>query len=117
VKRIAIIFAMALLLLNMNAISAADFGNYDPSTQLNRDREEMERQRVWEQIREREENRKAEVEDDRESGKQAESDLTFELAEVIFDESEILTQEELSAITADYIGKSVTVKDLYAIVN
>lgn len=103
--------------MNINAVSAADLGSYDPSTQLNRNREEMERQRVWEQIREREENRKAEVEDDREADKQADSSVTFELTEVLFDDSEILTPEELSAITADYIGKAVTVKDLYAIVN
>ena len=102
--------------MNMNAVSAADAGSYDPSTQLNRDREEMERQRVWEQIRERDENRKDEVEDDRESEKQSASDLTFELAEVHFSDSEILTPEELSAITADYVGKAVTVNDLYAIV-
>ena len=42
--------------------------------------------------------------------------MTFELAEVHFSDSEILTPEELSAITADYVGKSVTVNDLYAIV-
>lgn len=77
------------------SISAADAGSYDPSTQLNRDREEMERQRVWEQIRERDENRKDEVEDDRESEKQSASNLTFELAEVHFSDSEILTPEEL----------------------
>lgn len=101
----------------MTSISAADFGSYDPSTQLNRDREEMERQRVWEQIREREENRQAEVEDEREADKPAASDLSFELTKVVFNDSEILTQEELAAITADYVGKAVTVKDLYAIVN
>ena len=101
----------------MNAVSAADAGSYDPSTQLNRDRQEMERQRMWEQIRESEENRKAEVEDERESDKQVDSDLTFELTEVLFSNSEILTPEELSAITADYVGKAVTVKELYAIVN
>ena len=47
VKRIASISAAAMLLLSVNAVSAADWGSYDPSTQLNRDREEMERQRVW----------------------------------------------------------------------
>lgn len=114
-KKIASISAAAMLLLSMNAATAADWGSYDPSTQLNRDREEMERHRVWEQIREQEDNRKAEVEDDREKGEQAESNMTFELTKVVFDQSEILTQEELSAITADYIGKSVTLKDLYAI--
>lgn len=111
-KKLASISTAALLLLNLNAATAADLGSYDPSAQLNRDREEMERQRVWEQIREREENRKAEVEDDRDAGKQAESDLTFELTEVLFDDSEILTREELSAITADYVGKAVTLNDL-----
>lgn len=115
VKKIASISAAAMFLLSMNAVSAADLGSYDPSTQLNRDREEMERQRVWEQIREQEDNRKAEVEDDREKSEQAESNMTFELTKVVFDKSEILTQEELSAITADYIGKSVTLKDLYTI--
>ena len=64
-KRIASISAAVLLLMNMNAVSAADAGSYDSGTQLNRDREEMERQRAWEQIRERDENRKDEVEDDR----------------------------------------------------
>lgn len=101
----------------MASISAADFGNYDPSTQLNRDREEMERQRVCEQIREREENCQAEVEVERVADKPAESDLSFELTKVVFSDSEILTQEELAAITTDYVGKAVTVKDLYAIVN
>lgn len=115
-KKLASISTAALLLLNLNAATAADLGSYDPSAQLNRDREEMERQRVWEQIREREENRKAEVEDNRDAGKQAESDLTFELTEVLFDDSEILTREELSAITADYVGKAVTLNDLYTIV-
>jgi len=76
----------------------------------------MERQRIWEQIRENETNRKAEIEDDRDSGKQAESNLTFELTDVLFDDSEILTREELSAVKADYVGRAVTLNDLYTIV-
>lgn len=110
------IICAAVVLLNVNVVNAAaDFGSYDPSAQLNREREEMERQRVWEQIQEAEEARNAKVEDEREKSKQTESDIKFELTKIIFDESEILTAEELDGVTADFIGKDVTVNDLYTI--
>lgn len=103
-------------MLNVNVVNAAaDFGSYDPSAQLNREREEMERQRVWEQIQEAEEARNAKVEDEREKSAQTKSDIKFELTKIIFDESEILTAEELDGVTADFIGKDVTVNDLYTI--
>ena len=110
------IICAAVVLLNVNvANAAADVGSYDPSAQLNREREEMERQRVWEQIQEAEKARNAKVEDEREKSTQTESDIKFELTKIIFDESEILTAEELDGVTADFIGKDVTVDDLYTI--
>ena len=102
-------------MMNLNAVSAADLGSYDPSRQLSRDREEMERQRIWEQITEDEENRKAKIEDERTTSEAIDSDITFELTEIIFNESEILTREELEATVAEFIGKAVSVKDLYTI--
>ncbi len=104
-----------MLLMNFNLVLAADLGSYDPSRQLNRDREEMERQRIWEQITENEENRKAKIEDERTTSEAIDSDITFELTEIIFNESEILTREELEATVAEFIGKAVSVKDLYTI--
>ena len=88
-----------------------------PGAQLERTREQLERQRIAEQIAEDEKNRGAKVEnqDENTSDEQSPS-VEFQLQKINFDSSEILTEDELNNISQDYIGKSVTLQSLYEIV-
>lgn len=109
-----------------SAITAAAPAQNQPSlpgydnagVQLNRTREYLERQRVARQIAEDRAKQKVEVEDKRGDEQQkAEGNIKFQLNEVKLDESKALNKEELGAITDKYIGKEVTLNDLYDIVN
>ena len=92
-------------------------GSADAGVQLDQAREAMERERVAEQIKENETTRQEKVEGVPENASQsANIELQFDLKKVETDQSKVLTQAEIDGVTAPYIGKSVTVKDLYKIV-
>ena len=81
--------------------------------QMERDRRDMEREQVQEQIAEDEAARKTTVEQGNSSAKaDAASELHFELKRVEWNPSEILPQAEIQAITDNYIGRQITAKDL-----
>ena len=97
--------------------AAPDVGANDPGAQLQRAREELERQRIADQISEDEKNRGGKVENQDETTSQEEtSTVEFQLQKINFDDSEILTAEELNNIAQDYLGKSVTLQNLYELV-
>ena len=113
----AIANAVALMTLAQPVNAAPADGANDPGAQLERNRELLERQRIAEQIAEDERNRGAKVENQDETTSDEQSPaVEFDLQKINFDESEILTAEELDAIAQDYVGKSVTLQNLYEIV-
>ena len=81
--------------------------------QLNQARDYMERQRVAQQIEEDRERQKAKVETEAQKPEQSAAQITFSLAKVETDASEILTESEIKGITDPYIGKTVSLQDLY----
>ena len=94
------------------------YGTNDPGVQLNRTREYMERQRVARQIAEDRAKQRAEVEGEAAQDQQAaESAVKFVLNDIKIEQSKVLTAEEISAITSQYIGQEITLQNLYDIVN
>ena len=93
----------------------AEMGPDVAGIQLEKDRRDMERERVREQIAEDEAAKNKKVEQEKKSQEaEAEIAINFELRQVTYNSSEILTPEEIHAVTAEYIGRKVTVKDLQA---
>ena len=81
--------------------------------QMERDRRDIEREQVREQIAEDEAARKSQVEQgEASSTENADTEIHFELKKVEWNPSAILTQEELQAVTDAYIGRQITAKDL-----
>ncbi len=108
---------LALMSLTQPVNAAPDYGANDAGAQLERNRELLERQRIADQIAEDQRNRGAEVEkQDEKTSEEQEAAVEFQLQKINFDNSEILTAEELDTIAQDYIGKSVTLQSLYEIV-
>lgn len=87
----------------------------DPGMQLNQAREYMERQRIAQQIEEDRKKNRDLVQTDVKMPEETEAKLTFTLTKVETDPSEVLTEAELQNITAPYVGKTVSLADLYAI--
>ena len=90
-------------------------GRNDPGVQLNQTREYLERQRIAQQIAEDEAKRKAQVETDSQKPEEASTQVSFTLTRVKTDPSEILTEKEIQGVTDPYIGKTVSLQDLYDI--
>lgn len=113
----AVANVVALMYMAQPAYAAPDYGANDPGAQLERNREILERQRIADQIEEDQRNRGAKVENEEESTPEEKVPaVEFQLEKINFDNSEILTPEELDTIAQEYIGKSVTLQNLYEIV-
>lgn len=85
----------------------------DSGAQLSRARDYMEQQRVAQQMEEDRERQKAKVETEDNKPEQSVAQVTFTLAKVETDTSEILTETEIKRITDSYKGKKVSLQDLY----
>ena len=114
---ICLALAFGMLLGNHAAVSADSRmeppPNMRPDTQMERNRRDMERERVLEQIAEDEAAKKNKVEkEEAPPADEAETEISFELKQVNWNPSEILTQEEIQAVTESYIGRQITLKDL-----
>jgi len=110
-----ICYALALwMLAGSNVyVSAASIGGVDAGAQMERDRRDMERERIFEQIAEDEAAREKKVErEDAPSADDAVTEISFELKKVNWNTSEILTSEEIQNIVNQYIGRQITLKDL-----
>ena len=110
-------FIMALALGFMGAgqtlVEAAVNPTDIAGMQMERDRRDIEREQVREQIAEDEAARKSQVEQgEASSSENADTEIHFELKKVEWNPSAILTQEELQAVTEAYIGRQITAKDL-----
>ena len=81
--------------------------------QMERDRRAIERERIMEQIAEDEAAKKNKVEQDKvPAPEEAGTEISFALQQVIWNPSEILTREQIQAVTESYVGKQITLKDL-----
>ncbi len=104
---------MGLLAGENTALAAATEGGMDAGAQMERARRDMEREQVMEQIADDEAARQNKVEQGQEApAADAGVETSFELKQVKCNSSEILTQEDIDAVTSAYIGRQVTVKDL-----
>ena len=94
-------------------MKAMDRMNTDAGAQMERDRMAIERERIMEQIAEDEAAKKNKVEQgEAPSAGEAGTEVSFALQQVIWNPSEILTKEQIQAVTEPYIGKQITLKDL-----
>ena len=84
----------------------------DAGAKLEREREAMERARVAEQMHEDRESREAKVEREKQESEEKAAEVSFDLQSIVFDESEILTREELDGFAAEYVGRTVSLQDL-----
>lgn len=110
---ICLALAFGLLAGANTAMAAATEGGMDAGAQMERDRRDMEREQVMEQIAEDEAARQSKVEQEQAApAAEAGVETSFELKQVECSSSEILAQEEIDAVTQEYIGRQVTVKDL-----
>lgn len=85
----------------------------DSGAQLSRARDYMEQQRVAQQMEDDRERQKAKVETEENKPEQSVAQVTFTLAKVETDTSEILTETEIKRITDSYKGKKVSLQNLY----
>ncbi len=110
---IGLALAFWLLAGGHTAIAAATEGGMDAGAQMERDRRDMERERVLEQIAEDEAARQSKVEQGQETPAAEEgTEISFELKQVNWSPSEILTQEEIQSVVDAYIGRQITLADL-----
>lgn len=95
-----------------NAGLGNDAGALDAGVQANRLNEYIERERVNREIYEEREKAPAQVEQQKEETK-AEEGISFELKKLNVDESRVLTDEEITAITSKYEGQEVHLQAVY----
>lgn len=105
--------ALAVSVLCSSTVWAASMGAVDSGAQLNQAREYMERQRIAQQMEEDQDRKQMKVETEAQKPEQSTAQVTFTLTRVDTDSSEILTEEEIKAITDPYVGKTASLQDLY----
>ena len=98
---------------NVDAAFARELDRINAGAQMERDRMAIERERIMEQIAEDEAAKKNKVEQgDSSSAAEEGMEISFALQQVIWNPTEILTKEQIQAVTESYIGKQVALKDL-----
>ena len=96
------------------ASTYSPIGGGSAGRQLQDMREQMERERVEQELAEHRE--KTTIEDNQKKAEEQGGSIEFLLNEVVVDESAVLPAEKRDEIIKPYIGKIVTVNDLYKIV-
>ena len=98
---------------NVDAAFARELDRINAGAQMERDRMAIERERIMEQIAEDEAAKRNKVEQgDSSSAAEEGTEISFALQQVIWNPTEILTKEQIQAVTESYIGKQVALKDL-----
>ncbi|SDG25649.1 Hemolysin activation/secretion protein [Selenomonas sp. WCT3] len=107
------------LLAEGQVMAAPDWNRgMDAGAQMERDRRDMEREQVREQIAEDEAAKKNKVETAEVSpADDTDAKLHFELKQVTWNPSEILTAEAIHAVVDGYVGRQITLKDLREMAN
>lgn len=113
-KRILSMTITGLILATAPAYAALD-GSINAGGQINRLNDYIERERVAQQIEEDRAKKASKVEgtDTTKTEAPEATEVTLKLKDLVTDKSVVLTEAEIKAITKDYIGKKVSVKDLY----
>lgn len=111
------IVGIPLIVGAQNPPSRPPDGYNDAGVQLNRNREHIEYEQNIRRIKEDREQQRSEVEKEKEDQQEeATGKILFLLRQVVVDESEVLSNETINAITAKYVGQKVSLQQLNAIV-
>ena len=122
IRAAATVLLAGMLLQPDTALSAPvppaleEVARVSSGAQMERAREAMERERIAEQLREGREARGARVEQDAEAEREKAAAVRFHLQKVNMNDSAVLSPEEIAEITGAYIGKEVSLNDLYELV-
>lgn len=93
-------------------------GYNNAGVQMNQTREYLERQRVARQIQEDRAKQRAQVEGTQTGEKEETSAaVKFKLNKITTDKSDVLTDDDIASVTKEYVGKEITIQDLYKIVS
>ncbi len=114
VLRIALVFALCSV--SGIILAAPAPAAIDPGVQLRQMQEQMERERIERQMQEQRNKQKENIEDRQQRPSGQKGAVRFVLSSVVTDESQILLPEIRDEIVSPYIGKEVTLDDLYEIV-
>lgn len=113
-----IIFASTIALSFFSAVQAAPIAG-DADIQMNDTLKELERQRIQRQIEEDIQRREENITDDREKDVEPtkpEDKVSFELKDITFDSSEVLSTETLEEMKSPYLNREVTLDDIFDII-
>lgn len=102
--------------MGTEAQAAPSGAKIDSGVELRRQQEQMERRRLEREMQERRGAEESEIEAPQQPSEKPPEGGRFRLRAVDFDASEILTPEVREKIAADYLGREVTLSDLYEIV-
>lgn len=111
-KKLLMAVMAGMLLANVQNIEAAEV---DAGAQMNRLNEYIQRERLAKQLEENRAKKAAKVEGAQtsETGAPEAAEVKLKLNGITTDASTVLTTEEISSVTQAYVGKEVSVKDLY----
>ncbi len=84
--------------------------------QMNQMQQYLERERVNRQIAEDRAAQQKQLDQKQKDENRPEGDIQFPLKQILVDPSAVLTEKEITAITAPYEGKTVTLQDVYRVV-
>ncbi len=87
------------------------------SLQINRVQEELERQRLQQEMSDTKPEAKISGNESRPKTNKTLPDIRFQLNGINLPASQILTKEELNVVTSKYIGREISLRDLYIIVD
>lgn len=113
----ALFLAIAMGVMPMTSTEAASRDNIDPGRELRDMQERLEQERVLQEMREQRQRGKTGIEDGRQEEKRDAPALKFVLQSVEADASDILPGEVVKEAAASYIGREITIEDLYKIVD
>lgn len=110
------LFFAAYMGTGMEAQAAPPGAAPDSGVELRRQHEQLERLRLEREMQERREAEESSIETPQQPPEKALAEGRFVLRAVDFDASEILSSEVRDGIVAAYMGREVTLSDLYALV-
>lgn len=94
----------------------AILGGTSAGAQLSNARDMMERARVAKQIQEDLTRKDAQLREERKVEEYKGEIVEFTVSKFDYEKSEVIPQEQLDALTAEYLNKSITINDLYQLV-
>ena len=115
-KKLSVFFSLFVLCgVPCVTLAASPLANVDSGVQLRQVQEQIERERIEQQMQEQREKQKENIEDRQQKPSGQAGKVQFVLKAVETDASQILPPAKKDEIVAPYVGKSVTLDDLYAI--